>query len=98
MGQSAYCRELCARRRAEPQDDLTTVLVQAEEAGERLSEAELVGNVILLFGAGHETTVNLLGNGLFALLQNPDEYAKLRANPDLMPGAIEEMLRMDYSA
>jgi len=96
-GQSAYFRELFARRRAEPQDDLTTVLVQAEEAGERLSEAELVGNVILLFGAGHETTVNLLGNGLFALLQNPDEYAKLRANPDLMPGAIEEMLRFDSS-
>lgn len=96
-GQSAYFRELFARRRAEPQDDLTTVLVQAEEAGERLSEAELVGNVILLFGAGHETTVNLLGNGLFALLQNPDEYAKLRANPDLIPGAIEEMLRFDSS-
>lgn len=96
-GQSAYFRELFARRRAEPQDDLTTVLVQAEEAGERLSEAELVGNVILLFGAGHETTVNLLGNGLFALLQNPDEYAKLRTDPDLIPGAIEEMLRFDSS-
>ncbi len=96
-GQAAYFRELFAKRRAAPQDDLTTVLVQAEEAGERLSEAELVGNVILLFGAGHETTVNLLGNGLFALLQNPDEYAKLRANPDLVPGAVEEMLRFDSS-
>ncbi|MDF1720074.1 MAG: cytochrome P450 [Minwuia sp.] len=96
-GQAEYFRDLFARRRAEPRDDLTTVLVQAEEAGDRLSEAELVGNVILLFGAGHETTVNLLGNGLFALLQNPDEYAKLRANPDLVPGAIEEMLRFDSS-
>jgi len=95
--QEAYFRDLFARRRAEPQDDLTTVLVQAEEAGERLTEAELVGNVILLFGAGHETTVNLLGNGLLALLQNPDEYAKLRDNPDLVPGAIEEMLRFDSS-
>ncbi len=95
--QEAYFRDLFARRRAEPQDDLTTVLVQAEEAGERLTEAELVGNVILLFGAGHETTVNLLGNGLFALLQNPDEYVKLRDNPDLVPGAIEEMLRFDSS-
>lgn len=95
--QEAYFRDLFARRRAEPQDDLTTVLVQAEEAGERLTEAELVGNVILLFGAGHETTVNLLGNGLLALLQNPEEYAKLRDNPDLVPGAIEEMLRFDSS-
>ena len=95
--QEAYFRDLFARRRAEPQDDLTTVLVQAEEAGERLTEAELVGNVILLFGAGHETTVNLLGNGLLALLQNPNEYAKLRDNPDLVPGAIEEMLRFDSS-
>ncbi|WP_281017054.1 MULTISPECIES: cytochrome P450 [unclassified Minwuia] len=95
--QEAYFRDLFSRRRAEPQDDLTTVLVQAEEAGERLTEAELVGNVILLFGAGHETTVNLLGNGLLALLQNPDEYAKLRDNPDLVPGAIEEMLRFDSS-
>ncbi len=95
--QEAYFRDLFARRRAEPQDDLTTVLVQAEEAGERLTEAELVGNVILLFGAGHETTVNLLGNGLFALLQNPEEYTKLRDNPDLVPGAIEEMLRFDSS-
>lgn len=95
--QEAYFRDLFARRRAEPQDDLTTVLVQAEEAGERLTEAELVGNVILLFGAGHETTVNLLGNGLFALLQNPEEYVKLRDNPDLVPGAIEEMLRFDSS-
>lgn len=95
--QEAYFRDLFARRRAEPQDDLTTVLVQAEEAGERLTEAELVGNVILLFGAGHETTVNLLGNGLFALLQNPKEYTKLRDNPDLVPGAIEEMLRFDSS-
>lgn len=95
--QEAYFRDLFARRRAEPQDDLTTVLVQAEEAGERLTEAELVGNVILLFGAGHETTVNLLGNGLLALLQNPEEYVKLRDNPDLVPGAIEEMLRFDSS-
>lgn len=95
--QEAYFRDLFARRRAEPQDDLTTVLVQAEEAGERLTEAELVGNVILLFGAGHETTVNLLGNGLFALLQNPEEYTKLRDNPALVPGAIEEMLRFDSS-
>lgn len=95
--QEAYFRDLFARRRAEPQDDLTTVLVQAEEAGERLTEAELVGNVILLFGAGHETTVNLLGNGLLALLQNPDQYARLRDNPDLVPGAIEEMLRFDSS-
>lgn len=92
-----YFRELCARRRAEPKDDLVTVLVQAEEAGDRLSEAELVGNIILLFAAGHETTVNLLGNGLFALLTHPEEYAKLKADPELVPGAVEEMLRFDSS-
>ncbi|MEC9347068.1 MAG: cytochrome P450 [Pseudomonadota bacterium] len=93
----SYFRDLCARRRREPKDDLTTVLVQAEEAGDRLSEAELVGNMILLFAAGHETTVNLLGNGLFALLSQPAEVAKLKANPDLVPGAMEEMLRFDSS-
>jgi cytochrome P450 len=71
--------------------------VQAEEEGDRLSEEELVGNMILLFGAGHETTVNLLGNGLLALLSTPGEYEKLRDNPDLIPGAVEEMLRFDSS-
>ncbi|WP_416896353.1 MAG: cytochrome P450 [Minwuia sp.] len=97
LEQADYFKELFAARRAEPQDDLTTVLVQAEEAGDRLSEDELVGNMILLFGAGHETTVNLLGNGMLALLSTPGQYEKLRDNPDLIPGAIEEMLRFDSS-
>lgn len=97
LEQEAYFKELFAARRANPQDDLSTVLVQAEEEGDRLSEEELVGNMILLFGAGHETTVNLLGNGLLALLSTPGEYEKLRDNPDLIPGAVEEMLRFDSS-
>lgn len=97
LEQAEYFKELFAKRRANPTDDLTTVLVQAEEAGDRLSEDELVGNMILLFGAGHETTVNLLGNGMLALLSTPGAYKKLRDNPDLIPGAVEEMLRFDSS-
>lgn len=97
LEQEAYFKELFAARRANPQDDLSTVLVQAEEDGDKLSEDELVGNMILLFGAGHETTVNLLGNGMLALLSTPGEYEKLRDNPDLIPGAVEEMLRFDSS-
>lgn len=97
LEQEAYFKELFAKRRAKPEDDLTTHLVQAEEAGDRLTTDELVANVILLFGAGHETTVNLLGNGLFALLQCPDELAKLKANPALIANAVEEMLRFDSS-
>lgn len=92
-----YFREMFAERRRNPKDDLTTVLVQAEEDGDRLSEAELVGNMILLFGAGHETTVNLLGNGLLALLSDRDQYERLKADPDLVPGAVDEMLRYDSS-
>jgi len=93
----AYFRDLFARRRETPSDDLTTLLVQVEEEGDRLSEEELVGNVFLLFGAGHETTVNLIGNGMLALLSHPEQWATLKANPDLVPGAVEEMLRFDSS-
>lgn len=92
-----YFRALFERRRREPTDDLTTHLVQAEEAGDRLSEEELTANVILLFNAGHETTVNLIGNGLLALFRNPDQLRRLRDDPGLMPSAIEELLRYDSS-
>jgi cytochrome P450 len=92
-----YFEQLFEMRRRSPGDDLTTQLVQAEEAGDKLSNEELTANIILLFGAGHETTVNLIGNGLLALHQNPDQLALLKANPSLISNAIEEFLRYDSS-
>jgi cytochrome P450 len=92
-----YFQQLFELRRKNPGDDLTTQLVQAEEDGSKLSNEELIANIILLFGAGHETTVNLIGNGLLALHRNPDQLALLKANPDLISNAIEEFLRYDSS-
>ena len=88
-----FFRELIARRRAEPSDDLVTALVQAEEARDRLSEDELVGAIFLLLPAGHETTVNLIGTGVLGLLQFPEQFARLRERPELIDTAIEEILR-----
>lgn len=90
-----YFHGLFDLRRRQPADDLITSLVQAEEAGDRLSNAELVANVHLLFAAGHETTVNLIGNGLLALLRHPAQWRILRDDPSLIPNAIEEILRFD---
>ncbi len=92
-----YFQQLFELRRKNPGDDLTTQLVQAEEDGSKLSNEELTANIILLFGAGHETTVNLIGNGLLALHRNPDQLALLKANPALITNAIEEFLRYDFS-
>ncbi|SIO33520.1 hypothetical protein SAMN05443247_04085 [Bradyrhizobium erythrophlei] len=92
-----YFHQLFELRRKSPGDDLTTQLVQAEEDGSKLSNEELTANIILLFGAGHETTVNLIGNGLLALHRNPDQLALLKANPSLITNAIEEFLRYDSS-
>jgi cytochrome P450 len=92
-----YFRRLFALRRAEPGDDLTSQLVHAEEQGQKLTEEELVANINLLFGAGHETTVNLIGNGLLALYRNPDQLRKLRERPELAANAVEELLRYDSS-
>jgi cytochrome P450 len=92
-----YFQQLFELRRKQPGDDLTTQLVQAEEGGSKLSNEELTANIILLFGAGHETTVNLIGNGLLALHRNPDQLALLKANPGLITNAIEEFLRYDSS-
>ena len=97
LKQAAYFHSLFEKRRREPGDDLITLLVQAEEAGNKLSEAELTANIMLLFGAGHETTVNLIGNGLLALHRNPDQLDLLKRDPSLMPNAIEELLRYDSS-
>ena len=92
-----YFNRLFELRRREPGDDLTTQLVQAEEHGSKLSNEELTANIILLFGAGHETTVNLIGNGLLALYRNPDQLRLLREDPSLTAGAVEELLRYDSS-
>jgi cytochrome P450 PksS len=88
-----YIRRLVNLRRIEPRDDLVSSLVEAEEAGDRLNEDELVAMIFLLLVAGHETTVNLIGNGTLALLRSPDQMESLRGNPDLIESAVEELLR-----
>ena len=90
-----YLRQMFAARQQQPQDDLISALVAAEEAGERLNEAELSSMVALLLVTGHETTVNLLGNGVSALLQHPEQLAILQERPDLWETAVEELLRFD---
>jgi cytochrome P450 len=89
---------LSKERASQPKEDLLTGLVTVMEAGDRLSEDELVANIGLILGAGHETTTNLIGNGLLALLRHPDQMQKLRDDPALAPGAVEEMLRYDNPA
>jgi cytochrome P450 len=90
-----YLRAMFEEKRKNPKDDLISALVQAEEAGDKLSEDELLGMVFLLLIAGHETTVNLIGNGMLALLQHPDQLQKLRNDPSLIKPAVEELLRYD---
>ncbi|MBL8126396.1 MAG: cytochrome P450 [Chloroflexia bacterium] len=89
----AYLRVLFAERRAEPRDDLITDLLHAEVEGDRLTEDEVLAMVFILFVAGHITTVNLIANGIFALLTNPAQLAELRARPELIENAVEEILR-----
>lgn len=92
---TAYVEAMIDERRATPADDLLTALIAAEDGGDRLSPPELVAMVVQLIFAGHETTQNLLGNGLYRLLQHPDQLAWLRSHPDAIAGAVEEMLRYD---
>ncbi|WP_437812792.1 cytochrome P450 [Sorangium sp. So ce1078] len=89
----AYLRGLIAERRAAPRDDLLTRLVDAEVDGERLNEDEILGFFQLLLVAGHETTTNLISNAILCFLENRAELARVRAEPDLLPSAIEEVLR-----
>lgn len=91
----AYLRELFAARRRNPGDALLDAMLAVEEDGTRLSDDEVAANATFLFLAGHETTTNLIGNGLHALLRHPDQLAKLRAEPALVENAIEELLRFD---
>jgi cytochrome P450 PksS len=88
-----YLRRFFKVRRRDPQDDLASALIQAEEAGDKLSEDELLAMVFLLLIAGHETTVNLIASGTLALLTHPDQIEKLRREPALIKSAIEELLR-----
>jgi cytochrome P450 len=88
-----YFMALLAAKRRGPADDLLSALIAARDDGDRLSENELVSMAFLLLVAGHETTVNLIGNGVLALLLNPAELARLRADPALIGGAVEELLR-----
>jgi cytochrome P450 len=87
--------EAIAAKRAEPADDLLSALIAAEENGDVLSDDELAEQVTLLYVAGHETTVNLIGNGVLALLRHPDQLAALRDDPTLIANAVDELLRYD---
>jgi unspecific monooxygenase len=90
-----YFVELIEKRRRTPGDDLLTALIAAEEEGNKLSEDELLATCILLLIAGHETTVNLIGNGMLTLLRHPQRLAELRDDPSLIRTAVEELLRFD---
>jgi cytochrome P450 len=93
-----YFRALIGQRRIEPREDLISALVAIEaEGSDRLTEEELIANCMLLLSAGHETTTNLLGNGLLALLRHPDEMRRLQDDLGLIPSAVEEFLRYDAS-
>jgi pimeloyl-[acyl-carrier protein] synthase len=90
-----YFRGLIAQRRAAPRTDLLSGLIAAEEAGDKLNEVELLATCILLLIAGHETTVNLIGNGTLALLRHRDQLERLQREPGLIATAVEELLRFD---
>jgi pimeloyl-[acyl-carrier protein] synthase len=92
-----YLKPLVAERRKNPKEDLISGLIAAEEEGNKLTEQELFANLVLILLAGHETTVNLIGNGMVALLRHPDQLQKLKENPSLIGTAVDEVLRYDSS-
>ncbi len=92
---AGYFRSMIEERRKSPQDDLTTGMLEAGDGGDKLSEDELISNCILLLFAGHETTTNLMGNGMLALMKHRDQMELLNRQPDLVTSAIEELLRYD---
>ncbi|CAN5364631.1 cytochrome P450 [soil metagenome] len=92
---SEYLRALSRERRERPADDLISALAQVLVEGDRLTEDELVGTCVLLLNAGHEATVNVTGNGWWALFRNPDQLALLSTDPSLVPRAVEELMRYD---
>jgi len=92
---AAYFRELIALRRARPETDLLSAMIAAEDAGDQLTEDELIATCVLLLVAGHETTVGLISNAILALLRHPDQFELLRSRPELAAGTVEETLRYD---
>lgn len=93
----AYFRELLPERRRRPGGDLISLLLKAEEGSDRLSEDDVIANIMLLFLAGHETTANMIGNALLALFRHPEQLASLRGDASLLPRAVDEALRYDSS-
>jgi cytochrome P450 len=93
--EAAFARDLVASKRRDPQDDLLSALVAVRDSGDVLTDDELNSMILILVIAGHETTVNLIGNGVLALLTHPHQLARLLADPALLPGAVEELLRFD---
>ncbi|WP_274649329.1 cytochrome P450 [Paenibacillus humicola] len=92
---TAYFRQLAAERRKQPREDMLSDLLAIQQNEDRLTEDELISNCILLLVAGHETTVNLIGNGALALLRHPEQQERLRLQPELIGSAVEEMLRFE---
>lgn len=90
-----YFRQLIAQRRLHPKDDLMQAMITAEEQGDKLTEEELLANCVLLLAAGHGTTTHLIGNGMRALLQHPDQLQDLQAHPRMISSAVAELLRYD---
>ena len=88
-----YFTKLVAAKRVQPADDMVSALIEAQDSGDSLDERELIAMLFLLLVAGHETTTNLIASGTLALLTNPAELDRLRADPSLLPGAVEELLR-----
>jgi cytochrome P450 len=92
---TTFFQDLIAQRRTRPGEDLISGMLRAAEHGTALSDEELMWNCVLMLLAGHETVTDLIGNGLLALIRFPDQWAKLRADPALVPNAVEELLRYD---
>ena len=90
-----YFLSIIKARRIVPRDDIISALIQVEEAGDRLTEGEMLGLLRLLLVAGNETTTNLIGNGMLALLRHPEQLGALREDPGRIPAAVEELLRFD---
>lgn len=89
----SYIQTILEEKRKHPTEDVISSLMNAHDEGHKLSETELISTILLLITAGHETTTNLIGNGMAALQKNPEQLALLRSNPSLLPNAVEELLR-----